>query len=295
MISIPVLLNVAFLTLLERKIISYSQLRKGPNKVSFLGILQPFPDAIKLFLKEIGIYGSVNSNIFILSPMLGLGIAMMLWNLCPLKYAFMIWSVSWIGLLAVMGMSVYPLFLMGWSSNCIYSFIGGVRGVAQVISYEVVFTILIFMIMMLSSEVSLLSSMKFNSYFIIYLLSPLIIMLWFMSGLAETNRSPFDFSEGEGELVSGFNTEYGGSSFAMIFMAEYASILLLSTLFSLVMFSSDSIMFYLISSMGCFIWVWSRVTYPRCRYDLLMMMCWKSLMPSVLLSIMGLMMLMMNI
>nr|ADM67897.1 NADH dehydrogenase subunit 1 [Caligus rogercresseyi] len=283
MISIPVLVNVAFVTLLERKIIGYSQARKGPNKVSFMGVLQPFSDAIKLFMKEVGSFEFTNTKIYMISPLVGLSIILLIWNLYPLEMVFSGWKISWIALLVGMSLSVYPLFLMGWSSNCVYSYIGGIRGVAQVISYEVVFTMLIFVFMLLGSSYTMVMSMKFSGYFLVYILSPLLIFMWFMVGLAETNRTPFDFSEGESELVSGFNTEYGGSGFALIFMAEYASIIFLSSLFGVLMVNSSGFLFYIIMSCGCFVWVWSRVTYPRHRYDWLMMLCWKSLLPSVLL------------
>nr|CAG9585941.1 NADH dehydrogenase subunit 1 [Lepeophtheirus salmonis] len=295
MISIPVLVNVAFITLLERKIIGYSQARKGPNKVSFLGILQPFSDAIKLFVKEVGSFSFVNYSVYWISPVVGLSVALLIWNVYPLEMSFGSWSISWLGLLAGMSVSVYPLFLSGWSSNCVYSHIGGVRGVAQVISYEVVFTILVFSLMSLSGSLTLVGSMLFSEYFYVYMLSPLLVYLWFLTGLAETNRTPFDFSEGESELVSGFNTEYGGSGFALIFMAEYASILLLSSLFSLFLFKSSGLLFYVISSLGGFLWVWSRVTYPRHRYDWLMSLCWKSLLPSILLGGGGMILMMMSI
>nr|CDN96552.1 NADH dehydrogenase subunit 1 [Pandarus rhincodonicus] len=287
-IIIPVLVNVAFVTLLERKILGYSQVRKGPNKVSFLGLLQPFSDAIKLFAKEIGSFVFVNWGVYFLAPVIGISVSLGMWGLYSMEYTQGAWEVSWMGLLFLMGISVYPLFLMGWGSNCIYSFVGGVRGIAQVISYEVVFTLLVFLMMLLGSSLSLTSSMSFSGYFSLFCFSPLLLGMWFMVGMAETNRTPFDFSEGESELVSGFNTEYGGSSFALIFMAEYASIIFLCSLISLFIFCSSGVMFYLSVSVGCYVWVWVRATYPRHRYDLLMMLCWKSLLPSVLLVVGGL-------
>lgn len=282
-IRIPVLVNVAFITLLERKIIGYSQARKGPNKVSFLGILQPFSDAIKLFVKEVGRFRFVNYRVYWISPVVGLRVALLIWNVYPLEIRFGSWRISWLGLLAGIRVRVYPLFLRGWRSNCVYSHIGGVRGVAQVISYEVVFTILVFSLIRLRGSLTLVGSILFREYFYVYILSPLLVYLWFLTGLAETNRTPFDFSEGERELVSGFNTEYGGRGFALIFIAEYASILLLRSLFRLFLFKRRGLLFYVIRRLGGFLWVWRRVTYPRHRYDWLIRLCWKSLLPRILL------------
>nr|URX56597.1 NADH dehydrogenase subunit 1 [Pennella sp. (in: crustaceans)] len=282
LLILPVLVVMAFVTLMERKVLGYIQYRKGPNKVSLVGFLQPFLDAVKLFTKESMMLMVSNYFIYYFSPFLCLSLAVMLWVLFPIKEMMSFIQASWVCLMMIMSVSIYPLLLMGWSSNCRYSYLGAIRGVSQVISYEVVLSMLVFLLMFLSGSILLDGTMNFSMHISVVVWMPFIIMLWLMSCLAETNRSPFDFSEGESELVSGFNTEYGGGGFSMIFMAEYMNIIFLSCLVCILFSTSMSLSFYLMSMGLVFTWLWARGTYPRHRYDLLMNLCWKSVMPTLI-------------
>ena len=284
LLIIPILLNVALVTLLERKVLGYSQLRKGPNKVSFLGILQPISDALKLFSKERLFLYSRNAILFYFSPSFSIVISILLWIIIPFEQFNLQFQYRWILLFTIMRLGVYPLLLRGWSSNRKYSFLGAIRGVAQIISYEVVLIIIIFLILTACIRINLLGIVIFNKFFRIILLIPILALLWLMSCLAETNRTPFDFAEGESELVSGFNTEYMAFPFALIFISEYIRILFLRLITSLVLGKSTTTLgcFFFIVTVA-FLWLWIRATYVRHRYDLLIYLCWKSLMPTTLL------------
>nr|YP_009742827.1 NADH dehydrogenase subunit 1 [Streptocephalus cafer]QID91189.1 NADH dehydrogenase subunit 1 [Streptocephalus cafer] len=271
-----VLVGVAFLTLLERKILGYIQLRKGPNKVGFLGLLQPFADGIKLFTKEFSPPTVSNFFPYLISPIFTLVLSLMGWSLVPFLGYGISYNFSVILFLCIVSVSVYTIMLAGWSSNSKYSLLGGLRAGAQTISYEVS------LILILLSPVFLWGSFKFQDFLFMksYLGWPLFLVLplslcWFVTILAETNRTPFDLAEGESELVSGFNTEYMGVGFALIMLGEYSSILLMSFLFSLV-FSGLSIILF---SISVYFFLWARGSYPRYRYDNLMSLCWKSFLP----------------
>nr|QWB85754.1 NADH dehydrogenase subunit 1 [Acanthocinus griseus] len=278
---IMVLVGVAFLTLLERKILGYIQIRKGPNKVGFLGLVQPFSDAIKLFSKE-QIYPYMsNFNLYYFSPILNLFMSLMLWMCIPFFSVNMNFSFSILFFLSISSLGVYSIMLAGWSSNSNYSLLGSLRAVAQTISYEVSLVLILMSFLFMILSFSIIDLMKFQKYiWFLFLFLPLSFM-WIISSLAETNRTPFDFAEGESELVSGFNVEYSSGGFAMIFMAEYSSILLMSFMCSMIFLGGDLInwLFFLKVGFMGFLWIWVRGTLPRYRYDKLMYLAWKSFLP----------------
>nr|ALO71109.1 NADH deshydrogenase subunit 1 [Pselaphinae sp. 10 EF-2015] len=278
---VMVLIAVAFLTLLERKVLGYIQIRKGPNKVGVLGILQPFSDAIKLFSKE-GIYPFMsNYFMYYICPILNLFISLMMWMSLPMITEFFSFSLSLMFFFCCSSLSVYSIMMAGWSSNSNYSMLGSVRSIVQTISYEVSLILIILSFLLLINSMKLIDFML-NQYYLwfIFLYFPLSLAL-FISSLAETNRTPFDFAEGESELVSGFNVEYSSGGFAMIFLAEYSSILFMSFLLSLMFLGGNiySIMFFFKVVFMSFLWVWVRGTLPRFRYDKLMYLSWKSFLP----------------
>nr|YP_010954783.1 NADH dehydrogenase subunit 1 [Hemisodorcus arrowi]WMW30168.1 NADH dehydrogenase subunit 1 [Hemisodorcus arrowi] len=279
-----VLVGVAFLTLLERKVLGYIQLRKGPNKVGFLGIPQPFSDAIKLFTKE-QIYPFMsNYNLYYISPVFNLFLSLLVWLCIPLFSGFFSFGLGILYFLCCASLSVYTVMLAGWSSNSNYSMLGSMRAVAQTISYEVslALTLLSFLILIMSLNLLDLSVYQSKMWFIVISLP--LCMVWFVSSLAETNRTPFDFAEGESELVSGFNVEYSGGGFALIFLAEYSSILFMSMMCCLLFLGGNFfhlLIFFLLGFMS-FLWVWVRGTLPRFRYDKLMYLAWKSYLPLTL-------------
>nr|AYQ19105.1 NADH dehydrogenase subunit 1 [Tenebrionidae sp. 1 ACP-2013] len=276
-----VLVGVAFLTLLERKVLGYIQIRKGPNKVGFMGLLQPFSDAIKLFSKEQSFPFLSNFNIYYFSPVMNLFISLLLWMMMPFFSVCLNFNLSLLFFLSVSSLSVYTIMMAGWSSNSSYSLLGGLRSVAQTVSYEVSLALILMSFIFLTLSFNLIDYFYFQSYcWFIFLCFPLCFM-WIISGLAETNRTPFDFAEGESELVSGFNVEYSSGSFAMIFLAEYASILFMSMICIMLFLGGDliSFVFFLKLVFISFLWIWVRGTLPRFRYDKLMYLAWKSFLP----------------
>nr|YP_010528161.1 NADH dehydrogenase subunit 1 [Abia zhui]UXW64302.1 NADH dehydrogenase subunit 1 [Abia zhui] len=278
---IMVLIGVAFLTLFERKVLGYVQFRKGPNKVSLTGVLQPFCDAIKLFSKE-----QVNplmSNYFpyYISPIFSLFLSLILWLILPYITNMYSFNLGILFFLCCTSISVYSIMISGWSSNSKYSMLGSLRSVAQTISYEVsMVTILLFFLSLLES-LGLTNFCKYQTHWCFIFISFPLSLIWFLISLAETNRTPFDFSEGESELVSGFNVEYSSGGFALIFMAEYASILFMSMLFGLMFLGANlySLFFYIEVIFISYLIILIRGTLPRLRYDKLMMMAWKSFLP----------------
>nr|YP_010491877.1 NADH dehydrogenase subunit 1 [Ontholestes orientalis]UWM92663.1 NADH dehydrogenase subunit 1 [Ontholestes orientalis] len=278
---ICVLVGVAFLTLLERKVLGYIQIRKGPNKVGFMGLPQPFSDAIKLFSKE-SIYPMMsNFNSYYFSPIVNLFLSLLLWMCMPFFTSFMNFNLGFLFFLCCSSMSVYTIMIAGWSSNSNYSLLGGLRSVAQTISYEVSLSLILLSFLFLTLSLDIMEFMKYQDYtWFIFLCLPLS-MIWFVSSLAETNRTPFDFAEGESELVSGFNVEYSSGGFALIFLAEYSSILFMSMICVILFLGGDiySWMFFLKLSLMSFFWIWVRGTLPRFRYDKLMYLAWKSFLP----------------
>jgi NADH-ubiquinone oxidoreductase chain 1 len=289
MLVIVVLISVAFMVLFERKILGYIQLRKGPNKVSYAGILQSFGDAIKLFVKEQTIPLYSNIILYYYAPVLSLVLIILVWCSYPAinKYVDLIFGGLFFFCCTSMG--VYALIGSGWSSNSNYALLGAIRGVAQTVSYEVsialIFISLIFLTM--DYKIHKLRVIQLDVWFI-FIFMPIFYM-WLVSILAETNRTPFDFAEGESELVSGFNIEYGRGGFAFLFLAEYGRIIFIRYLVGVLFFGGlfNLIFINIISVYFCFWFIWVRGTMPRYRYDKLIGLAWKVFLPASLLLIGG--------
>lgn len=274
------LIAVAFLTLLERKLLGLIQSRKGPNKITYWGIIQPLGDALKLFLKEQVKKSKRNRTIYNIIPILGLFLTLSFWYLVPSYFATYFTHFSLLLFLCLTGLNVYIITLAGWASNRLYAFLGSVRAAAQSISYEISLVFLLFFPFI----VSLHSCFYYNlSYFPASILFLPILGVWLVSLLAETNRAPLDFAEGERELVSGFNVEFEGGLFAFLFLAEYTRIIFMSSItiawFCVRSFTVSFIFLTFILVIGVII---IRGVFPRFRYDLLIMLCWKRLLPFIL-------------
>nr|YP_010952488.1 NADH dehydrogenase subunit 1 [Macroglossum fritzei]WMQ52743.1 NADH dehydrogenase subunit 1 [Macroglossum fritzei] len=288
-----VMIGVAYLTLLERKILGYIQIRKGPNKVGLVGIMQPFSDAIKLFTKEITYPNFSNYYCYYFSPVVSFILSLMIWVLVPYYFNMISFNLGLMFFLCCTSMGVYTVMIAGWSSNSNYALLGGLRAVAQTISYEVSMALILLSSVVMIMDFNLMSFFYYQKMiWMMFIMVPLS-MMWVSSMLAETNRTPFDFAEGESELVSGFNIEYSSGGFALIFLAEYSSILFMSFLFVVIYMGGYelSIMFYLKLSLISFLFIWVRGTLPRYRYDKLMYLAWKSYLPislNFLLFFMGL-------
>nr|UPX88641.1 NADH dehydrogenase subunit 1 [Heptagenia sulphurea] len=281
LLVICVLVGVAFLTLLERKVLGYIQIRKGPNKVGICGIPQPFADAIKLFTKE-QTYPVVSNYLpYYISPIFSLFLALMVWLIMPYFTGLHNFGLGLLFFLCCTSLGVYTVMVAGWSSNSNYALLGGLRAVAQTISYEVSLALILLSFVFLVGSYCLLDFYTYQEYCWFLVLTFPLGLAWFASCLAETNRTPFDFAEGESELVSGFNVEYSSGGFALIFMAEYASILFMSMLFCVLFLGCDvlSVMFYFKLVFLSFMFIWVRGTLPRFRYDKLMFLAWKSFLP----------------
>nr|YP_004221822.1 NADH dehydrogenase subunit 1 [Ixobrychus cinnamomeus]ADU57284.1 NADH dehydrogenase subunit 1 [Ixobrychus cinnamomeus] len=289
--AIPILLAVAFLTLVERKVLSYMQSRKGPNIVGPFGLLQPLADGVKLFIKEPIRPSTSSPLLFILTPMLALLLAISIWTPIPLPFSLADLNLGLLFLLAMSSLAVYSILWSGWASNSKYALIGALRAVAQTISYEVTLAIILLSVILLSGNYTLNTlAITQEPLYLIFSSWPLA-MMWYISTLAETNRAPFDLTEGESELVSGFNVEYAAGPFALFFLAEYANIMLMNTLTTILFLNPSSLnpspeLFpitlatkVLLLSSG-FLWV--RASYPRFRYDQLMHLLWKNFLPLTL-------------
>lgn len=295
-ITVPIMLTVAYLTLAERKVIGYMQIRIGPNRVGPYGLLQPLADGAKLLFKEIIIPSGSNKFLFIAAPILGLAPALAAWAVMPFSEGIVLTNVN-AGLLYILAMtslSVYGIIIAGWASNSKYAFIGAVRSVAQIVSYEIAMGFALVCVLMASQSMNVGDIVRgqqgslgmLNWYFI-----PLfpMFLVYLISGVAETNRAPFDMAEGESEIVAGFHVEYSGMAFAMFFLAEYANMILISFLTAImflggwlspVPFLPDSFIWLLAkASFFLFLFLWLRATFPRYRYDQLMRLGWKVFIP----------------
>ena len=294
-IILPVLLSVAFYTLLERQILAAIQRRQGPNVIGFFGILQAIADGVKLLLKETIIPRSSDKLIFVLSPILTFALALSLWPVIPINYGFVISNFNYgiLYIFTISSLSVHSVIMAGWSSNSKYAFLGALRSAAQMISYEVSIGFIIVNICVCAGSFNLSSIVLSQEkvWFIIPLF-PMFI-LFYISMLAETNRHPFDLPEAEAELVSGYNVEYSAMTFALFFLGEYANVLLMST-FSSILFLGGWLPIFNILPLnilpgsfwlslkiilGVVFFILTRAALPRYRYDQLMHIGWKSFLP----------------
>nr|WNH38339.1 NADH dehydrogenase subunit 1 [Tarletonbeania crenularis] len=288
---VPVLLAVAFLTLLERKVLGYMQLRKGPNIVGPYGLLQPIADGVKLFIKEPVRPSTSSPFLFLATPILALTLALTLWAPMPIPYPVTDLSLGVLFVLALSSLAVYSILGSGWASNSKYALVGALRAVAQTISYEVSLGLILLSTIIFVGGFSL---QTFNSaQESIWLVIPAwpLAAMWYISTLAETNRAPFDLTEGESELVSGFNVEYAGGPFALFFLAEYANILLMNTLSTILFLGAHHMPtlpeltaanLMTKAAILSVVFLWVRASYPRFRYDQLMHLVWKNFLPITL-------------
>nr|YP_011010445.1 NADH dehydrogenase subunit 1 [Halovelia malaya]WPW47060.1 NADH dehydrogenase subunit 1 [Halovelia malaya] len=278
---IMVLLSVAFVTLLERKVLGYIQLRKGPNKVGYLGLLQPFSDGLKLFFKEQTFLYMSNFIIYYFSPVFMLFLSFSLWMLFPYLINVYNFNLGFLFFLCCTSFGVYGVLMCGWSSNSSYSLLGSLRSMAQTISYEVSMAMILLNMFLLIYDFNFINMFFMQEYIWFIFFSFPLFFCWLASFLAEVNRSPFDFAEGESELVSGFNVEYSSGGFAFIFLSEYMNIIFMSLMTVIIFLGCDlfSLFFFLKLVFIIFFVIWVRGTLPRFRYDKLMYLTWKVFLP----------------
>ena len=295
-IVIPLILSVAYLTLAERKVIGYMQVRIGPNRVGYKGLLQPFADVLKLLFKEVIVPSGANKFLFMLAPVLAIMPALAAWAVVPFSPELVLADVN-AGLLYVMAitsMGVYGVIIAGWASNSKYAFLGAMRSAAQIVSYEIAMGFALVCVLMMSGSLNLstiVNEQKSGWGLLGWNLIPLLPMflVYFIAGVAETNRAPFDVAEGESEIVAGFHVEYSGTAFAVFFLAEYANMILVSALASTmflggwlspVPFIPDGFPWLAIKvAFLLFCFLWFRATFPRYRYDQIMRLGWKVFIP----------------
>ena len=301
-VVVPLFLIVAYVTYSERKIIGFMQSRMGPTRVGPSGLLQPIADVLKLVSKEIIIPSQANKGIFLTAPMLMLVPSLLVWSVIPLSEFFIISDINagLLFILALTSLSVYGVILAGWASNSKYAFLGSMRSAAQIIAYEIAMGFALVGVLMLSGSLNLQIIIQEQSgSFLNWFWLPLfpLFLIYFISGVAETNRAPFDVSEGESEIVAGFHVEYSGMAFAMFFLAEYMNLILISILASIMFFGGwlspfqgtflDSyfsfipgfIWLSIKTIIFIFIFLWLRATLPRYRYDQIMRLGWKVFLP----------------
>jgi NADH-quinone oxidoreductase subunit H len=291
---VPLMLGVAYLTYAERKIIGWMQVRIGPNRVGFQGLLQPIADGLKLLMKEIIIPSGANKGLFILGPILAIAPALAAWAVIPFTDTLVLANIN-AGLLYVMAitsMGVYGVIIAGWASNSKYAFLGAMRSAAQIVSYEIAMGFALVGVLMASQSLNLIDIVQGQSgglhQWYIWPLFPLFLV-YLISGVAETNRAPFDVAEGESEIVAGFHVEYSGMAFAVFFLAEYANMILIAALTTLmflggwlspVTFLPDGIVWWLLKTgFVLFLFLRFRATFPRYRYDQIMRLGWKVFIP----------------
>jgi NADH-quinone oxidoreductase subunit H len=295
-IVVPLILSVAYLTLAERKVIGYMQVRIGPNRVGYKGLLQPFADVLKLLVKEVIVPSGANKFLFMLAPVLAIMPALAAWAVVPFSPELVLADVN-AGLLYVMAitsMGVYGVIIAGWASNSKYAFLGAMRSAAQIVSYEIAMGFALVCVLMMSGSLNLstiVNEQKSDWGLLGWNLIPLLPMflVYFISGVAETNRAPFDVAEGESEIVAGFHVEYSGTAFAVFFLAEYANMILVSAMASImflggwlspVPFFADGFPWLAIKmALLLFCFLWFRATFPRYRYDQIMRLGWKVFIP----------------
>ncbi len=291
---VPLMLGVAYLTYAERKIIGWMQVRIGPNRVGFQGLLQPIADAVKLLMKEIIIPAGANKGLFILGPILAIAPALAAWAVIPFTDSLVLADIN-AGLLYVMAitsMGVYGVIIAGWASNSKYAFLGAMRSAAQIVSYEIAMGFALVGVLMAAQSLNLVDIVRGQAgglhQWYIWPLFPLFLV-YLIAGVAETNRAPFDVAEGESEIVAGFHVEYSGMAFAVFFLAEYANMILVAALTTLmflggwlspVTFLPDGILWWLLKTgFVLFLFLWFRATFPRYRYDQIMRLGWKVFIP----------------
>nr|AKS40089.1 NADH dehydrogenase subunit 1 [Lynx lynx]QHN55555.1 NADH dehydrogenase subunit 1 [Lynx lynx]QHN55568.1 NADH dehydrogenase subunit 1 [Lynx lynx]QHN55581.1 NADH dehydrogenase subunit 1 [Lynx lynx]QHN55594.1 NADH dehydrogenase subunit 1 [Lynx lynx] len=288
---IPILLAVAFLTLVERKVLGYMQLRKGPNVVGPYGLLQPIADAMKLFTKEPLRPLTSSMLMFIMAPILALTLALTMWVPLPMPYPLINMNLGVLFMLAMSSLAVYSILWSGWASNSKYALIGALRAVAQTISYEVTLAIILLSVLLMNGSFTLATLITTQEYMWLIIPAWPLAMMWFISTLAETNRAPFDLTEGESELVSGFNVEYAAGPFALFFLAEYANIIMMNILTTILFFGAyhnpympelHTVNFTVKTLFLTTTFLWIRASYPRFRYDQLMHLLWKNFLPLTL-------------
>jgi NADH-quinone oxidoreductase subunit H len=296
-ITVPLILCVAYLTLAERKIIGWMQVRIGPNRVGPMGLLQPFADVFKLIFKEIVVPTGASRTLFFVAPVLSIGPALAAWAVIPFDDGLVLANVN-AGLLYILAMTsvgVYGVILAGWASNSKYAFLGCLRSAAQIVSYEIAMGFALVGVLMAASSLNISDIVRNQAggfwHWYILPLFPLFVV-YLVSGIAETNRHPFDVAEGESEIVAGFHVEYSGVAFAVFFLAEYMNMILISALASIMFLGGwlsplpiipDGFPWLLLKMCGVlFIFLWIRATFPRYRYDQIMRLGWKVFIPITL-------------
>lgn len=274
---VGVLIGVAFLTMLERKLLGYIQDRKGPNKVGFLGIIQPFSDAVKLLIKENIKLIKINKLIYLLRPIIGFYISIILLIGLPLQENLFTINLFLFYIIRCLRLGVYVVSIRGWSSNSNYSILGGIRSIAQSLSYEVSIFLIFFIIFIYVERFNIIDFLIYqNNYLSFFFVNIIVISILFIRIVAELNRIPFDFIEGESELVSGFNVEYIRGAFTLIFLGEYIIILIIGIIFGIIFFGYDFSRFknvFIVLIFSILI-ILIRGCFPRMRYDNLIYLCW---------------------
>jgi NADH-quinone oxidoreductase subunit H len=293
---VPLLIGVAYLTYAERKVLAAMQLRKGPNVVGPFGLLQPFADALKMIMKETIIPAGANRLLFLMAPMLTFGLAMIAWAVIPVNAGWAIADIN-VGILylfAISSLGVYGIIIAGWASNSKYAFLGALRSAAQMVSYEVSMGFVLVSVLLCVGSLNLTDIVLAQRH--VWFCLPLFPMfiVFFVSALAETNRSPFDLPEGESEIVAGFFVEYSAMAFALFFLGEYANMILMSGMTTILFLGGWLGPFGILPQLGAlwfilkvcfclFVFLWVRATFPRYRYDQLMRLGWKVFLPLSLL------------